>query len=116
MLEFNKHLVPTGKVLSFNKFQSLEKLSGTILDNCFQLNKNHEAACVLENQQSKLRFKIFPSNAYPYLQVYTPPHRNSIAIENLSSAPDAFNNKIGLIILQPNEAKAFTTTYQAEYF
>jgi aldose 1-epimerase len=46
------------------------------------------------------------------LQIYTPEDRKSIAIENLSSAPDAFNNGMGLLVLEPGETKMFTTTYQ----
>jgi aldose 1-epimerase len=57
---------------------------------------------------------IYPERAYPYLQVYTPPHRKSIAIENLSSAPDAFNNKMGLIALGPEDSQAFQTRYRIE--
>ena len=37
------------------------------------------------------------------------PDRKSIAIENLSSAPDAFNNKIGLVVLGPDDSQAFST-------
>lgn len=60
----------------------------------------------------KVQLEIRPDKQYPYLQIYTPPHRNSIAIENLSAAPDAFNNKMGLITLQPGENIIFTTTYK----
>jgi aldose 1-epimerase len=66
--------------------------------------------CVLQNQQLKLT--VMPDNAYPILQLYIPDHRKSIAIENLSGAPDNFNNGIGLIQLAPNEARSFTTSYQ----
>ena len=41
---------------------------------------------------------------YNFLQVYTPPHRKSIAIEPMTCAPDAFNNKDGLIVLGPFES------------
>jgi len=44
--------------------------------------------------------------------VYTPPHRKSIAIENLSAAPDVFNNKMGLQVLEPDEQATFATIYQ----
>jgi aldose 1-epimerase len=37
---------------------------------------------------------------YGYLQVYTPPDRNSIAIEPMTCLTDAFNNKQGLIVLE----------------
>jgi len=41
---------------------------------------------------------------YNFLQVYTPPHRKSIAIEPMTCAPNAFNNEQGLIILAPFES------------
>ncbi len=116
ILEFNDRLVPTGKVFPFEKFQSLQKLNANFFDNCFQLKNTTETACTIQDEKNNLRLKIIPSEAYPYLQVYTPPHRNSIAIENLSAAPDAFNNKMGLIILNAGESKTFTTAFQAAYF
>ena len=48
------------------------------------------------------------------MQFYTPDDRKKIAIENLSSAPDAFNNKMGLQILEPQETINFITSYTAE--
>jgi aldose 1-epimerase len=55
--------------------------------------------------------EIRPESSYPYLQLYTPPHRESIAIENLSAAPDAFNNGMGLINLEPGASATFKTAY-----
>jgi aldose 1-epimerase len=48
---------------------------------------------------------------YPFIQLYIPDNRKTIAIENLSSAPDAFNNGIGLIHLEPKELKYFQTKF-----
>jgi aldose 1-epimerase len=111
MVEFNDKLVPTSKIISYTKFQDPEIFGNTILDNCFLLNENDKPACVLKNTTSGLELTIKPENSYPYLQLYTPEHRNSIAIENLSAAPNAFNNKIGLKILKPKERISFKTTY-----
>jgi aldose 1-epimerase len=116
VLEFDDKLLPTGKVFHFDKFQQPEKLSDTFFDNCFVLRNTIQSACIVEDIKNKLKLEILPGENYPYLQVYTPPHRSSIAIENLSSAPDAFNNKIGLIILTPSESKIFKTTFRAEYY
>jgi aldose 1-epimerase len=60
----------------------------------------------------KLELIITPDKSYPYLQVYIPKDRKSIAIENLSATPDAFNNGMGLIIAEPATLYSFTTTYQ----
>lgn len=111
MLEFNERLLPTGNILPYQQFQVPETIGDTFLDNCFQLNNTVQPACVLKNITTGLQLTIQPDASYPYLQVYTPPHRKSIAIENLSGAPDAYNNKIGLIILSPQQEKTFTTKY-----
>ncbi|MES2774486.1 MAG: aldose 1-epimerase [Bacteroidota bacterium] len=113
MLEFNEQLIPSGEVLPYKKFQETELMADTFLDNSFLLRHPLAgAACTLTNPQQKIQLEIFPDASYPILQIYTPDHRNSIAIENLSAAPDAFNNHIGLIYLEPNETKTFSTTYK----
>ena len=113
MVEFSDRLVPTGKIIMCNKFQQPEIFGTTFLDNCFLLNENNNPACILKNTKSGLTLTIQPDRSYPYLQVYTPEHRNSIAIENLSAAPDSFNNKIGLTILNAGESIAFKTSFSA---
>jgi aldose 1-epimerase len=67
---------------------------------------------MLTDKELGIGLYFYPDRSYPYLQVYTPPHRRSIAIENLSAAPDAFNNGIGLISLGPEDSKAFQTRYR----
>ena len=116
VLEFDDKWLPTGEIFRFDKFQSFEKINTTVLDNCFLLKNTTGTACILNDTINKLKLSIHPSEAYLYLQVYTPENRNSIAIENLSAAPDAFNNKMGLITLMPLEGKTFTTKFQAEYY
>jgi aldose 1-epimerase len=113
LVEFTDRLVPTGDIVKYKKFQEPEIFGDIFLDNCFLLKQNNNAACVLRNDKTGLELRIWPHSSYPYLQVYTPPHRNSIAIENLSSTPDAFNNKMGLMILNAGEKAHFKTTYEA---
>lgn len=110
LIEFDETLIPTGNKKEDNRFEKASSLKNIFLDNCFELNKN--GGCVLENE--KLKLSILPDATYPFLQVYTPPHRNSIAIENLSATPDAFNNEMGLLLIEPNKEYSFTTTYQVE--
>jgi aldose 1-epimerase len=109
-LEYNAYLLPTGKTFTDNRFTNGILLKGTELDNSFLFDKNTKnPRCVLQNE--KFVLSIEPGKNYPILQVYIPPHRNSIAIENLSGAPDNFNNKIGLIELMPAEEKEFKVSY-----
>jgi len=113
LVEFDEKLVPTGRLLPYDTFHEPRRLGNTGFDNCFLLNINEGyAACTLRNEHTGLQLNLFPDATYPYLQLYTPPHRNSIAIENLSAAPDAFNNKMGLLMLQPRHTHTFTVYYQ----
>ena len=107
-LEFDETLIPTGKTVSDTRFLTPRIMEDCFLDNSFVLQQN--GSCVLS--YNGLVLKVKPDATYPILQVYTPPHRNSIAIENLSGAPDNFNNKINLLNVEPNQWYAFTTSYQ----
>ena len=113
MLEFDAGLIPTQKLNAYQEFGSLKLIEDTFLDNCFTLNfAECQPMVILRDPVQKIQLQIHPDKTYPYLQVYTPPHRNSIAIENLSAAPDAFNNGMGLISLAAGEERSFATTYK----
>lgn len=113
-LEYNADLLPTGNKIADNRFSKGCSLRGIELDNSFEMPTQMEhPKCVLKN--ALLQLTIEPSKSYPILQIYIPAHRQSIAIENLSGAPDNFNNGMGLIMLAPNEQKVFRTSYQVSY-
>ncbi len=111
-IEFNETLIPTGALIIDERFHQLATLKNIQLDNCFKLKNNEETNCIVKGK--KLKIEISSNPNYPYLQIYTPPHRKSIAIENLSAAPDAFNNKMGLMHIGPNEKFEFVATYQVK--
>lgn len=112
MLVYDQELIPTGKLVPDSQFEAPTKLVGIELDNGYLLDSEH-LACILENEQYQLIVR--PSAQYPYLQLYTPDGRKSIAIENLSGAPDCFNNKMGLHMMQPHEIWTLETSYQLMY-
>lgn len=110
-MEYDADLLPTGKYVADNRFLMPCSLKGMELDNGFVwTDPNTERRCVVSN--GKITLYILPDAAYPVLQIYTPQHRNSIAIENLSGAPDNFNNGLLLIHLPPHTPVNFSTTYQ----
>jgi len=112
-VEFNDALLPTGELISNEKWFSGAPLKDAFLDNSFVLDMEESMPhCILSDEQLGLELYICPDRSYPYLQVYTPDHRKSIAIENLSSPPDSFNNKMGLIALEPEGSQAFQTMYR----
>ncbi len=113
MLEFDAALIPTGKLLPYQEFGSIKTIGNQFFDNCFTVNfAECQPMLVFRDPAAKLQLEISPDKSYPYLQIYTPPQRESIAFENLSAAPDAFNNGMGLITLKKDQSASFTTTYQ----
>lgn len=113
ILEFNGQLIPTGRLLKYDAFNEPRLIGNTRLDNCFVLEPgNRGPACGLFNPANGLKISFFPGAGYPYLQLYTPPGRQSIAVENLSAAPDSFNNKMGLLLLPPGHSQTFTVNYK----
>ncbi|MCX7744349.1 MAG: aldose 1-epimerase [Flavobacteriales bacterium] len=102
-IEANK-LIPTGRNKEYLNFKDGQIIGDTHWDTCFFWKLNGKArlktsmgTIIIENIQG-----------YDFLQIYTPPHRKSIALEPLTGAPDAFNNKIGLTKLAPKEKIYFT--------
>ncbi|MBX2921709.1 MAG: aldose 1-epimerase [Chitinophagaceae bacterium] len=111
VLEFI-NLIPSGKILPNAGFVTPERIGSTELDNSFILDfSKPQPLCVLRDPVSQWQLEFYPEKSYPYLQVYIPPHRKSIAIENLSAPPDSFNNGIGLITLPPGGETSFSVKY-----
>lgn len=82
------------------KFKTPLLIENTFLDDCFITNKP-KASFKCEAYEIEM---VYTSNTEKnYLQVYTPPTRDCIAIEPMTCAPNAFNNQNGLLVLEPNE-------------
>ncbi len=96
MLEFNEKLIPTGQVVHDPAFTVAAPLAAavSIIVSCLKYRKE-QPCCLLRNPQNGVTLTIYTNSLYPYLQIYTPDHRNSIAIENLSGAPDCFQQRNG---------------------
>jgi aldose 1-epimerase len=116
-LEFNQDLIPTGETVDDERWYKGGKLKDVFLDNSYLLQqRDPQPHATLSDESVGLAIHFYPEKSYPILQVYTPPHRRSIAIENLSAAPDAFNNDIGLIHLQAGESYDFRTMIRVDSF
>jgi aldose 1-epimerase len=103
-----ENLIPTKRFIKYFNFQLGQIIENTHWDTCFLWKKGGRATLktslgeiIMENIQG-----------YNYFQIYTPPHRKSIALEPLTGAPDAFNNQIGLTILAPQEKISFNFSLQ----
>ncbi|MFZ9660313.1 MAG: aldose 1-epimerase [Chitinophagaceae bacterium] len=112
MMEYDEKLIPTGKYMHRDDFFPGRIIGLRDLDNGFLLREGISPVCTLWNQATGLAVKFISVKNYPFLQLYIPNDRKSIAIENLSGAPDAFNNGIGLITLAPGEKMDFEVKIQ----
>lgn len=83
----------------------ITELSKNKLDDCFVLKKNE-----IEFNTPNYHLNMQTDSENTYLQIFTPNHKNAIAIEPLTGISDSFNNKEGLQILEPN--KTFKTTWK----
>ena len=106
--EVDDKMIPTMDIVK------IDPISGNIgedeYDGCFTLENP-----VVELATEKGKKLIMDCGEdFPYLQVYTPPHRNSIAIEPMTCPPDVYNNRVDLIELEPGEKRAFSHSLALE--
>lgn len=88
-------LIPTGELRSNQFGDNPRMIGGTEFDTCFtNLTDDHVTFGNVE---------LYFQRGIGYIQLYTPGDRESLAIEPMSCAPDAFNNDLGLITLHPQE-------------
>ena len=106
-IKVNKRMIPTGEKVLFDKFSVLTKIKNCKLDTGFVLPKEEGIASTkLYDEKKNITIIVWQQTGkmkYNYLQVFIPPLRNSIAIEPMTCNTDAFNNKEGLIILEPDQ-------------
>lgn len=81
-----------------NKHVNGFKVKSQFLDDCYILDSN---TILFITPKYSLTLKSSEKNTF--LQVYTPPYKNAIAIEPTTGVSDSFNNGIGLKRLDPNE-------------
>ncbi|WP_299551461.1 aldose 1-epimerase [Seonamhaeicola sp.] len=79
------------------------KIRGQQLDDCWILNSDE---VVFRTPKYDLKFNATGDNNF--LQVYTPPKDNTIAIEPTTGVSDSFNNNIGLQVLNANDTYGIT--------
>ena len=95
--ELNSTSIPTGRSCSFQDFSDGAKLNGVALDDCFAIDDDSDSFVVrLQDPQGEVELHIWQDQPCQFLQLFTPPHRNSIAVEPMTCLIDAFNNKAGL--------------------
>lgn len=95
-LQDNK--IPTGNLIWEGKTPYINVLKDMELDQGFRfLLKERIWQTKLYNPVQQQQLIVWQDKSYPYVQIYTAPDRQSIAIEPCTSCADAFNNGKGLL-------------------
>lgn len=106
-VEVGHDLLPTGNQIAVEgshfDFRKPKKLNDLALDIALECSNDGEMS--LESDQYKLKLD-YDKDLFKYTQLYIPDERDSIAIEPVSAATNAFNQEgLGLITLVPQETK-----------
>ncbi len=103
-IAIDERMIPTGERSEFPDFQETKSVGDTFLDNCFFNKKTSGIATMKLGGVGRIISVEANARQFPFFQVFTPPHRESIALEPMTCNVNAFINKEGLVSLEPNEA------------
>lgn len=107
-LTMTERAVPDGTRTKWNAFSKPTGIGEDFLDACVELSsKSGKAVSRLIDPQQNLSLEVWQETGpgkYGYLQVFTHPRRHCLAIEPMTCAPDAFNNGMGLVVLEPGQS------------
>jgi len=114
----NNRMLPTGNRQVFNAFAQSRKIGDTTLDTPFTIDNafSRKVTTLSEKKDEmtetisfllkspKHQLEIWQETGegkFNFFQVFTPDHRQSVAIEPMTCNVNAFNNQDGLLILEP---------------
>ncbi|MCQ2062248.1 MAG: aldose 1-epimerase [Fibrobacter sp.] len=107
--ELDKADLPTGNFHADKRFEGGRKIGDEFINDCFCLSLKGRAEVTLQGANGKITYWQQAGNEqYNAIQIYTPPDRMSVAIEPMTSEPDALNHHRGLIEIPAGESRTFT--------
>lgn len=113
LVEIDDRMIPTGSLLAYPDFSKEKQLGNTVLDNCFRVAESQTLYHLhLHGDNHSLELAASQS-LFPYFQVFTPPHRQSIALEPMTCNVNAFQNGDGLVTVPPGGD--WTAAFSLEY-
>ena len=94
-------------------FEQERSLNGVKIDHAF---KNDNDPLVLTLKSDKMEVSV--TTKAPYVQLFTAEKllRKGLAVEPMSCPANAFNSKVGLILLKPQETYALAYRISAKIF
>lgn len=102
----DERMIPTGKTQPYTHFDKWTRIADTRLDDCFVPVKGgvEEVAVLLWSEKAGAGIEIWQDTNYGFIQIYTSPNRESIAIEPMSCNINAFQSNDGLSVLAAGES------------
>ncbi|MEN8765878.1 aldose 1-epimerase [Wenyingzhuangia sp.] len=94
--QFDERMITKGHIRS--QLEMPFEINDKMLDHCYALS---DSSVLFETPKYKMTLST--SGQDNYFQIYTPPKKNTIALEPVTGVSDSFNNKIGLRELKPKE-------------
>ncbi len=107
MVGVDQDMIPTGKRYAYDEFAAWRPIGATVLDNCFAIppSSGDRLEIGLRTGERHLRYwQETGEGKFQFVQLFTPPMRESIAIEPMTCNIDAFNNGEGLIELEAGQS------------
>lgn len=108
MIGIDAQMIPTGKRYPYPTFGQKRLIGSEVLDNGFYVTQHGVEKIEVEisgKEGNLLLWQQAGENGFSYLQIFTPPHRSSLAVEPMSCNINAFRNGEGLWSLAPGVEK-----------
>ena len=102
-IEINERMIPTGARSAFPDFLRKKSIGEVFLDNCFSVDRSGGSYQMALEKEGRVLSVKASARQFPYFQVFTPPHRESVALEPMSCNVNALNNHEGLVALAPDK-------------
>lgn len=107
-LPMTERAVPDGTRQTWNAFAKPAPIGEDFLDACVELSaKSGRVSTRLVDTDLDLSLELWQEagpGKYGYVQVFTHPRRHCLAIEPMTCAPNAFQNGMGLVVLEPGQS------------
>lgn len=112
-VDIDERMLPTAEKSLDKRFTDFTSLAGVSLDTCFEYDQQKSiASASFISERAGFGIEVWQEcgpQQMNFVQLYTPPERQSFAIEPMSCSIDALNTGDGLICLKPGQM--FSSAY-----
>lgn len=110
----DERMLPVLKREAYDAFEHLQPLGQTTLDDCFRPAEYLTLYDICLRGKRHAVTLSLSRTLFPFFQIFTPPHRQSIAVEPMTCLINAFENGEGLISVPPGGVWSAAFVLQCE--